>query len=197
MKCDCRASSDHAPASSTTSRITMSDSSDQMVFSPTNFEQSCRLRETKRYTVKGISALHMSIHGMDGRSPSPRNSFKDLYLSTQAMIRRKEEMIPVVKIIRQSSVGLHLVVFMITETTHQRAPRPSYNHEQYQRYQRFHGFHRRDNQKSQPVKNSGDTVHSISALHSSMLEGARTPTPKNSFPRTLPDVYLRHGQEKR
>ncbi|GFW61159.1 hypothetical protein TNCV_433831 [Trichonephila clavipes] len=26
-----------------------------------------------------------------------------------------------------------------------------------------------------------DTVHSISALHSSMLEGARTPTPKNSF----------------
>ncbi|GFV69315.1 RNA-directed DNA polymerase from mobile element jockey [Trichonephila clavipes] len=26
-----------------------------------------------------------------------------------------------------------------------------------------------------------DTVHSISALHSSMLEGARTPSPKNSF----------------
>ncbi|GFY17200.1 hypothetical protein TNCV_1089761 [Trichonephila clavipes] len=30
---------------------------------------------------------------MDGRSPSPMNSFKELYLSsTQAMIRRKEEM---------------------------------------------------------------------------------------------------------
>ncbi|GFT72957.1 hypothetical protein TNCV_1976621 [Trichonephila clavipes] len=26
-----------------------------------------------------------------------------------------------------------------------------------------------------------DTVHSISALHNSMLEGARTPSPKNSF----------------
>ncbi|GFT61700.1 uncharacterized protein TNCV_4050581 [Trichonephila clavipes] len=33
---------------------------------------------------------------MDGRSPSPRNFFKDLYLSnTQAMIRRKEEMVKV------------------------------------------------------------------------------------------------------
>ncbi|GFU65077.1 hypothetical protein TNCV_1351931, partial [Trichonephila clavipes] len=53
------------------------------------FRTNCRLRETKRYTVTGISALHMSIHGMDGRSPSPRNSFKDLYLLTQAMIRRK------------------------------------------------------------------------------------------------------------
>ncbi|GFV66433.1 uncharacterized protein TNCV_3509071 [Trichonephila clavipes] len=33
---------------------------------------------------------------MDGRSPSPRNSYKELYLSsTQAMIRRKEEMVKV------------------------------------------------------------------------------------------------------
>ncbi|GFS80792.1 hypothetical protein TNCV_2905851 [Trichonephila clavipes] len=35
---------------------------------------------------------------MDGRSPSPRNSFKDLYLSsTQATIRRKEEMVSELK----------------------------------------------------------------------------------------------------
>ncbi|GFS99526.1 hypothetical protein TNCV_4534901 [Trichonephila clavipes] len=69
----------------------MSDSSDQMEFSPTNFEQVAAC-EKLRDTVTGISALHMSIQGMDERSPSPRNSFKDLYLSTQAMIRRKEEM---------------------------------------------------------------------------------------------------------
>ncbi|GFX92024.1 hypothetical protein TNCV_5004881 [Trichonephila clavipes] len=35
---------------------------------------------------------------MDGRSPSPRNSFKELYYSsTQAMIRRKEEMVSELK----------------------------------------------------------------------------------------------------
>ncbi|GFX31363.1 hypothetical protein TNCV_2061791 [Trichonephila clavipes] len=35
---------------------------------------------------------------MDGRSPSPRNSYKELYLSsTQAMIRRKEEMVSELK----------------------------------------------------------------------------------------------------
>ncbi|GFT34191.1 integrase catalytic domain-containing protein [Trichonephila clavipes] len=69
----------------------MSDSSDDMEFSPTNIEQAAAC-EKLRDTVTGISALHLSIQGMDGRSPSPRNSFKDLYLSTQAMIRRKEEM---------------------------------------------------------------------------------------------------------
>ncbi|GFU12869.1 hypothetical protein TNCV_3574211 [Trichonephila clavipes] len=87
---------DHAPASSTTSRIIMSDSSDQMEFSPTNIEQVTTC-EKLRDTVTGISALHMSNQGMDGRSPSPRNSFKDLYLSTQAMIRRKEEMVSELK----------------------------------------------------------------------------------------------------
>ncbi|GFV51429.1 hypothetical protein TNCV_1107881 [Trichonephila clavipes] len=75
----------------------MSDSSDQMEFSPTNFEQVATC-EKLRDTVTGISALHMSIHGMDGRSPSPRNSFMDLYLSnTQAMIRRKKEMVSELK----------------------------------------------------------------------------------------------------
>ncbi|GFX05317.1 hypothetical protein TNCV_3042141 [Trichonephila clavipes] len=35
---------------------------------------------------------------MDGRSPSPRNSFKELYYSSpQAMIRRKEEMVSELK----------------------------------------------------------------------------------------------------
>ncbi|GFY24594.1 hypothetical protein TNCV_1016401 [Trichonephila clavipes] len=74
----------------------MSDSSDQKKFSPTNFEQLAACKKL-RDTVTGISALHMSIQGMDGRSPSPRNSFKDLYLSTQAMIRRKEEMVSELK----------------------------------------------------------------------------------------------------
>ncbi|GFT77057.1 transposon Ty3-I Gag-Pol polyprotein [Trichonephila clavipes] len=88
---------DHALASSTTLRIIMSDSSDHMEFSPTKFEQVSAC-EKLRDTVTGISALHKSIHGMDGRSPSPRNSFKDLYLtSTQAMIRRKEEMVSELK----------------------------------------------------------------------------------------------------
>ncbi|GFX62228.1 hypothetical protein TNCV_3306021 [Trichonephila clavipes] len=74
----------------------MSDSSDEMEFSPTNIEQVAAC-EKLRDTVTGISALHLSIQGMDGRSPSPRNSFKDLYLSTQAMIRRKEEMVSELK----------------------------------------------------------------------------------------------------
>ncbi|GFS97455.1 hypothetical protein TNCV_733851 [Trichonephila clavipes] len=70
----------------------MSDSSDHMEFSPTKFEKVSAC-EKLRDTVTGISTLHKSIYGMDGRSPSPRNSFTDLYISsTQAMIRRKEEM---------------------------------------------------------------------------------------------------------
>ncbi|GFV78701.1 hypothetical protein TNCV_961581 [Trichonephila clavipes] len=87
---------DHAPASSTTSRIIMTDSSDEMEFSLTNIEQVAAC-EKLRDTVTGISALHLSIQGMDGHSPSLRNSFKDLYLSTQAMIRRKEEMVSELK----------------------------------------------------------------------------------------------------
>ncbi|GFS87666.1 hypothetical protein TNCV_2942461 [Trichonephila clavipes] len=47
--------------------------------------------EKLRDTVTGISALHMSLH--DGRSHSPQSSFAELYrMSTQAMIKRKEEM---------------------------------------------------------------------------------------------------------
>ncbi|GFX05629.1 hypothetical protein TNCV_3435331 [Trichonephila clavipes] len=70
----------------------MSDTSEQMEFSPTKFEQVATC-EKLRDTVTGISALHKSLHEMDGRSPSPRNSYKDLYLSrTQAMIKRKEEL---------------------------------------------------------------------------------------------------------
>ncbi|GFT85858.1 hypothetical protein TNCV_3255141 [Trichonephila clavipes] len=53
---------------------------------------SCPACEKLRDTVTGISALHMSLH--DGRSPRPQNSFTELYrMSTQAMIKRKEEMV--------------------------------------------------------------------------------------------------------
>ncbi|GFT61694.1 hypothetical protein TNCV_4050561 [Trichonephila clavipes] len=70
----------------------MSESSDNMELSPSKFDQVSAC-EKLRDTVTGISALHLSIHGMDGRSPSPGNSLMDLYYSsTQAMIRRKEEM---------------------------------------------------------------------------------------------------------
>ncbi|GFW25110.1 hypothetical protein TNCV_3156131 [Trichonephila clavipes] len=69
----------------------MSDTSEQMEFSPTKFAQVAAC-EKLGDAVTGILALHKSLHEMDGRSPSPRNSYKDLYLSTtQAMIRRKEE----------------------------------------------------------------------------------------------------------
>ncbi|GFV24463.1 hypothetical protein TNCV_5004041 [Trichonephila clavipes] len=86
-----------APASSTTSRIIMSESSDYMELSPTKFDQVSAC-EKLRDTVTGISALHLSIHGMDGRSPSPRNSFMDMYVSgKQTMIRRKEEMVSELK----------------------------------------------------------------------------------------------------
>ncbi|GFT37714.1 hypothetical protein TNCV_3098001 [Trichonephila clavipes] len=75
----------------------MSDSSDHMEFSPTKFDQVSAC-EKLRDTITGISTLQKSIYGMDGRSPSPRNSFKDLYLSsTHAMIRRKEEMVSELK----------------------------------------------------------------------------------------------------
>ncbi|GFV39947.1 hypothetical protein TNCV_3861221 [Trichonephila clavipes] len=70
----------------------MSVSSDNMELSPTKSDQVSAC-EKLRDTVTGISALHSSIYGMDGRSPSPGNSFMDLYLSNnQAMIRRKEEL---------------------------------------------------------------------------------------------------------
>ncbi|GFU16670.1 hypothetical protein TNCV_4186781 [Trichonephila clavipes] len=75
----------------------MSESSDYMELSPTKFDQ-VSVCEKLRDTVTGISALHLSIHGMDGRSPSPGNSFMDMYISgKQAMIRRKEEMVSELK----------------------------------------------------------------------------------------------------
>ncbi|GFW39283.1 uncharacterized protein TNCV_1832691 [Trichonephila clavipes] len=75
----------------------MSESSDYMELSPTKFDQVSAC-EKLRDTVTGISALHLSIHGMDGRSPSPGNSFMDMYISgKQAMIRRKEEMVSELK----------------------------------------------------------------------------------------------------
>ncbi|GFW62834.1 hypothetical protein TNCV_4451831 [Trichonephila clavipes] len=70
----------------------MSESSDYMELSPSKFDQVSACAKL-RDTVTGISALHFSIHGMDGRSPSPGNSFMDMYISgKQAMIRRKAEM---------------------------------------------------------------------------------------------------------
>ncbi|GFW55154.1 uncharacterized protein TNCV_115401 [Trichonephila clavipes] len=73
----------------------MSDTSDRMEFSPKRQAQVADC-ERLRDTVTGISALHKSLHEMDGLSPRPRNSFMELYrTSTQAMIRRKEEMVKV------------------------------------------------------------------------------------------------------
>ncbi|GFW91470.1 uncharacterized protein TNCV_3376351 [Trichonephila clavipes] len=68
-----------------------------MEFSPTRLAQVAAC-EKLRDTVTGISALHKSLYEMDGRSPSPKNSFTELYrTSTQAMIRRKEEMVSELK----------------------------------------------------------------------------------------------------
>ncbi|GFV57822.1 hypothetical protein TNCV_3072011 [Trichonephila clavipes] len=66
-----------------------------MEVSPTRQAQVAEC-EKLRDTVTGISALHLSLH--DGRLPSPQNSFKELYrMSTQAMIKRKEEMVSELK----------------------------------------------------------------------------------------------------
>ncbi|GFW59498.1 hypothetical protein TNCV_3221521 [Trichonephila clavipes] len=75
----------------------MSDTSERMDISPSRLAQVAAC-EKLRDTITGISALHMSLQGMDGRSSSPRNSFKELYLSiTQAMIRRKEVLVSELK----------------------------------------------------------------------------------------------------
>ncbi|GFU09796.1 nucleic-acid-binding protein from transposon X-element [Trichonephila clavipes] len=82
---------DHALASSTAGLTIMSDFSENMEVSPTRQAQVAAC-EKLRDTVTGISALHMSLH--DGRSHSPQSSFAELYwMSTQAMIKRKEEMV--------------------------------------------------------------------------------------------------------
>ncbi|GFX97808.1 nucleic-acid-binding protein from transposon X-element [Trichonephila clavipes] len=68
----------------------MSDFSENMEVSPTRQAQVATC-EKLRDTVTGILALHMSLH--DGRSHSPQSSFAELYrMSTQTMIKRKEEM---------------------------------------------------------------------------------------------------------
>ncbi|GFX98861.1 putative RNA-directed DNA polymerase from transposon X-element [Trichonephila clavipes] len=86
---------DHARLSSTTGPTIMSDFSENMEVSPTRQAQVATC-EKLRDTVTGISALHMSLH--DGRSPSPQNSFTELYrMSTQAMIKKKEEMVSELK----------------------------------------------------------------------------------------------------
>ncbi|GFW61160.1 hypothetical protein TNCV_433841 [Trichonephila clavipes] len=75
----------------------MSDTSERMDISLSRLAQVAAC-EKLRDTVTGISALHMSLQGMNGRSPSPRSSFKELYLSsTQAMIRRKEVLVSALK----------------------------------------------------------------------------------------------------
>ncbi|GFY17240.1 uncharacterized protein TNCV_1090161 [Trichonephila clavipes] len=65
--------------------------SDIMDFSPTQQIQVAAY-ENLRDTVHGISALHSSMFE-DVRSPSPKNSYMELYqMSTQAMARKKDEM---------------------------------------------------------------------------------------------------------
>ncbi|GFY71094.1 hypothetical protein TNIN_346831 [Trichonephila inaurata madagascariensis] len=78
----------------------MSDYSENLDFSPTRQAKiaACeKLRDT--VTVCGISALHKSLLDESlARSPSPRNSFTELYrMRTQAMAMKKEEMVSELK----------------------------------------------------------------------------------------------------
>ncbi|GFV45720.1 hypothetical protein TNCV_640061 [Trichonephila clavipes] len=71
----------------------MSESSDYMELSPSKFDQVSACAKL-RDTVTGISALHLSIHGMDGRSPSPEIlSWTCTFPANRLMIRRKAEMV--------------------------------------------------------------------------------------------------------
>ncbi|GFU84987.1 hypothetical protein TNCV_245301 [Trichonephila clavipes] len=55
----------------------MSDISECIDISPSRLAQVAACEKKKlRDTVTDISALHMSLQEMDGRSPSPRSSFK-------------------------------------------------------------------------------------------------------------------------
>ncbi|GFY55885.1 hypothetical protein TNIN_358411 [Trichonephila inaurata madagascariensis] len=67
-----------------------------MDFSPSR-QAKIAACEKLRDTVTGISALHKSLLDESlARSPSPRNSFIELYrMSTQAMAMKKEEMVNV------------------------------------------------------------------------------------------------------
>ncbi|GFV07865.1 hypothetical protein TNCV_306131 [Trichonephila clavipes] len=69
----------------------MSDIRDIMDFSPTRQIQVAAC-DKLRDTVHGISALHSSM--FEGvRSPSPKNSYTELYqMSIQTMAKKKDEM---------------------------------------------------------------------------------------------------------
>ncbi|GFW71956.1 hypothetical protein TNCV_4788451 [Trichonephila clavipes] len=64
-----------------------------MDFSPSKQLQLAAC-EKLRNIITGISALHQSLHEKESlHSPSPRNSYTELYLvKAQAMIKKKEEM---------------------------------------------------------------------------------------------------------
>ncbi|GFY07889.1 hypothetical protein TNCV_2579211 [Trichonephila clavipes] len=63
----------HARLNSTIVPTIMNGFNENMEVSPTRQAQVAAC-EKLRDTVTGVSALHMSLH--DGRSPSPKNSFK-------------------------------------------------------------------------------------------------------------------------
>ncbi|GFT80831.1 hypothetical protein TNCV_2714631 [Trichonephila clavipes] len=74
----------------------MSDISDFMDFSPTR-QSEVAACEKLRDTVHSISALHSSM--LEGaRTPSPKNSFLELYqMSTYAMAKKKDELVSELK----------------------------------------------------------------------------------------------------
>ncbi|GFY49732.1 hypothetical protein TNIN_106581 [Trichonephila inaurata madagascariensis] len=76
----------------------MSDYSENMDFSPTR-QAKIAACEKLRDAVIGISALHKSLLDESlARSPSPRNSFTELYrMNPQAMAMKKEEMVSELK----------------------------------------------------------------------------------------------------
>ncbi|GFT15348.1 hypothetical protein TNCV_3264021 [Trichonephila clavipes] len=71
----------------------MSDYSDSMEFSSTRQTQVAL--PAKSLEIQSlVSQPFICLHEITGRSPSPKNSFTELYrTSTQAMIKRKEEMV--------------------------------------------------------------------------------------------------------
>ncbi|GFY23033.1 hypothetical protein TNCV_2182941 [Trichonephila clavipes] len=71
--------------------------SENMDFSPTRQTQVAAC-EKLTDTFTGISACHKSMHDESLRSPCPMNSFTELYrMSTQAMAKKKEEMVSELK----------------------------------------------------------------------------------------------------
>ncbi|GFY59582.1 hypothetical protein TNIN_245101 [Trichonephila inaurata madagascariensis] len=70
----------------------MSDFSDCMDFSPSRHLQVAA-SEKLRDTVTGISVLHQSLQEKESlRSPSPRNSYTELYrMNAQAMVGKRRK----------------------------------------------------------------------------------------------------------